>query len=142
MRKVCEICGINPAMYICSECGRSICSLCFERERWLCRDCYQKRQEHGQQDFEDSSAFPLFMKVLLAGFLLIFLGMIVLIISGLMGGASQSFGLVVFIGPIPIILGAGKYSLLAILLAIILTLIGIVLFLILRTRTSFSGTLE
>jgi len=77
------------------------------------------------------------MKVFLVGFLLIFLGTIILLIAGLIGGISQSFGLVIFIGPIPIILGAGKYSLLAVLLAVILTIIGVVLFVILRKGLSF-----
>jgi len=137
MVKICEICGSNPATYVCSECGRSVCNQCFDHDSWLCRDCHRKeKQEYAQRDFEDSSAFPLFMKVFLAGFFLIFLGTILLMIAGLIGGISQSFGLVVFIGPIPIILGAGEYSLLAVLLAIILTIIGIVLFVILR-RLSF-----
>jgi len=74
------------------------------------------------------------MKLFLAGFVLIFLGMVVLLIAGLLGWSSQSFGLVVFVGPIPIILGAGKYSLLAILFAVILTIIGVFLFIILRRR--------
>jgi len=81
------------------------------------------------------------MKVFLAGFLLIFLGVIILMIAGLMGGTSQSFGLVVFIGPIPIILGAGKYSLLAILLAVLLTIFGIVLFVIFR-KWRLQGVLQ
>ena len=139
MGKLCEICGNNPAAYVCSECGRSICSECFEPGSWLCSDCYhEKRQEYVQSKFETSqTSFPLFMKVFLAGFLLIFLGTIFLAIAGLMGGISQSFGLVVFIGPIPIILGAGEYSLLMILLAVILTIIGIVLFIILRAKVKF-----
>jgi len=138
MVKNCEVCGINPAVYVCSECGRSVCHQCFEPRSWLCYDCYyKKRQEPIQRDVETPVSFPLFMKVFLAGFLLIFLGVIILMIAGLMGGISQSYGLVVFIGPIPIILGAGKYSLLAILLAIILTIIGIALFLIFRMKSRF-----
>ncbi len=74
------------------------------------------------------------MKVFLAGFILIFIGMLILMIAGLMGGISQSFGLVVFVGPIPIILGSGKYSLLAILLALILTVLGIIMFIFLRKQ--------
>ena len=137
MGKLCEICGSNPAMYVCSECGRSICSQCFVHDSWLCRDCLRRReQEYAQHDYETSSTFPLFMKVFLAGFLFIFLGTIILMVAGLMGGVSNSFGLVVFIGPIPIILGAGKYSLLAVLLAVVLTIIGIVLFLLLRKAAS------
>ena len=75
------------------------------------------------------------MKVFLAGFILIFIGMMILMIAGLMGGISQSFGLIVFVGPIPIILGAGKYPLLAILLAIILTVLGIIMFILLKKQT-------
>jgi len=143
MRKTCEICGSNPAMYICSECGRSVCPECFEPDSWICSDCYRKKkQEHAQEGFEESlTSFPLFMKIFLAGFLLIFLGMVILIIAGLMGGISQSFGLVVFIGPIPIILGTGKYSLLAILLAVLLTILGIILFVIFR-KWGFQGALH
>jgi len=138
MGKTCEICGSNPAAYVCSECGRSVCRGCFELNSWLCSECYrEKRREYVQRDFEEpATSFPLFMKVFLAGFLLIFLGTIILAIAGLMGGVSQSLGLVVFIGPIPIILGAGKYSLLMVLLAVILSMIGIALFIIFR-RSSF-----
>jgi len=143
MRKICEICGSNPAMYVCSECGRSICRQCFDLDSWICSDCYCKeKQEYAQRNLEKSfTPFPLFMKVFLAGFLLIFLGMVILMIAGLMGGISQSFGLVVFIGPIPIILGTGKYSLLAILLAVLLTIFGIVLFIIFR-KWGFQGRLQ
>ena len=138
MRKICEICGNNPAMYVCSECSRNVCSQCFNLDEWLCSDCFRKKeQEYVQQGYEASATFPLFMKVFLAGFLLIFLGTIILMIAGLIGGISQSFGLVIFIGPIPIILGAGKYSLLAILLAVVLTIIGIVLFFLLRRGRVF-----
>ena len=133
MRKICEICGVNPAMYVCSECGRNVCPQCFKLDKWICSDCYRKSEEdHVQNIFEKSFSFPLFTKIFLAGFLLIFLGMIILMIAGLMGGLSQSFGLIVFIGPIPIILGAGKYSLLAIILAVLLTVMGIILFVIFR----------
>jgi len=139
MGKLCEICGNNPAAYVCGECGRNVCRECFESSSWLCSDCYhEKRQEYVQSEFETSQrSFPLFMKVFLAGFLLIFLGTIILAVAGLMGGISQSFGLVVFIGPIPIILGAGKYSLLMILFALILTIISIVLFVIFRAKVKF-----
>jgi len=138
MRKMCEICGVNPAMYVCSSCGRSVCPQCFETSRWLCIECYKKNQ-----DFREETlwTYPLFTKIFLIGFLLVFLGTIILIIAGLMGEISQSSGLIIFIGPIPIVLGAGKHSLLAIFLAILLTIIGIVLFLIFQ-RTIFQSASE
>jgi uncharacterized membrane protein len=131
--KLCEICGSNAATYVCSECGRSVCDQCFESDGWICSACLRAKEEYAGRGQESSlSSMPLFMKVFLAGFLLIFLGTAIIMIAGLMGWVSQSFGLVVFIGPIPIILGAGKYPFLAMLLAAILTIIGVVLFLILR----------
>ncbi|RLG94115.1 hypothetical protein DRO37_06495 [Candidatus Bathyarchaeota archaeon] len=74
------------------------------------------------------------------GFLLIFLGVILMFIAGLTGGISASSGLIIFIGPIPIILGAGKYSLLAVILAVILTIFGFILYIFLR-RQGFRGEL-
>ncbi|MCD6537608.1 DUF131 domain-containing protein [Candidatus Bathyarchaeota archaeon] len=74
------------------------------------------------------------------GFLLIFLGVILMFIAGLTGGTSASSGLIIFIGPIPIILGAGKYSLLAVILAVILTIFGFILYIFLR-RLGFRGEL-
>jgi uncharacterized membrane protein len=78
--------------------------------------------------------FPL--KLFLLGFALIFVGMILLIAhSAIYGNAQLSAGAIVFIGPLPIILGAGPHSLFAILLATILTIIAIVLFFTTRKRT-------
>jgi len=143
MRKTCEICGSNSAMYVCSECGRSVCPECFEPNIWICSECYGKKsQKPGQPSLEEPlTSFPVFMKMFLAGFLLIFLGVIILMIAGFMGEISQSFGLVVFIGPIPIILGAGRYSLLAVLLAVLLTVFGIIIFVIFR-KWRFQGALQ
>jgi len=75
-----------------------------------------------------------FVKIFFLGFILTFLGMVIMMVSALVYGLPDSFGLVVFIGPIPIVLGAGKYSILAIALAIILTVLGILLFMFSRKR--------
>jgi len=138
MGRICEICGVNPAMYVCSNCGRNVCSQCFEKNSWLCIECYNKRNQGFKEEVLWTS-YPLFIKIFLIGFLLAFLGMIILMVAGLMEGVSQSSGIIVFIGPIPIMLGVGKPSLLAIFLAILLTIIGIVLFFIFR-RISFQST--
>jgi len=137
MGRICEICGVNPAMYVCSNCGRNVCSQCFEKNSWLCIECYNKRNQGFKEEVLWTS-YPLFIKIFLIGFLLAFLGMIILMVAGLMEGVSQASGIIVFIGPIPIMLGVGKPSLLAIFLAILLTIIGIVLFFIFR-RISFQS---
>jgi len=138
MRKTCEICGRNPAVYVCSECGRNVCPECFEPDDWICSICYEKR--HNASGRGPSIPHLLPTNLLMIGFLLIFLGVILMFIAGLTGGISASSGLIIFIGPIPIILGAGKYSLLAVILAVILTIFGFILYIFLR-RLGFRGEL-
>jgi len=73
------------------------------------------------------------MWLFLIGFFLMFVGVVVLIVAAaLQGDTSASFASVIFIGPIPIILGAGPHALLALLLAVILTIFGFVVFFWLR----------
>ena len=75
------------------------------------------------------------MKLFFVGFLLTFIGFIVLIISTvLQENSSASGGLIIFVGPIPIILGSGPYAVFAILLAVILTIIGFIMFFVLRKQ--------
>jgi len=120
--KLCEICGKSPARYICQQCGRDVCERCLEPHTWLCAECYRNVEKEVPELEEKgvSVSFPFFMKIFLLGFFLIFIGVAVLIATSLIYGMSDSLGIIVFIGPIPIILGAGRYSLLAIILAIIL----------------------
>ncbi|MDH5795215.1 MAG: DUF131 domain-containing protein [Candidatus Bathyarchaeota archaeon] len=81
------------------------------------------------------------MKVFLAGFFFIFIGVVIVMIATLIYGLPDSAGLIVFIGPIPIVLGAGEYSLPAILLAIALTILSIAFFIVLR-KQKVSGILH
>jgi len=82
---------------------------------------------------EEDFVWAVPLKLFLIGFFLMFLGAIVLIVAAvLQGDTSVSMGSVVFIGPIPIILGAGPHASLALLLAVILTIVGFVVFFWLR----------
>jgi uncharacterized membrane protein len=75
------------------------------------------------------------MKLFFVGFLLTFIGFIVLIISTvLQENSSVTGGLIIFVGPIPIILGSGPYAVFAILLAVILTIIGFIMLFLLRKQ--------
>jgi len=87
---------------------------------------------------EDQEAAPtIALKLFLVGFFLMFAGVIVLVASALLSGnGTVSGGAIIFIGPIPIILGAGPYSFLAIAFAAALTIIGFVAFLWLRRQAS------
>jgi len=85
------------------------------------------------QAAEETLVSATLFRLLFLGFFLMFVGVIVLIVAAvLQGGAGVSGALVVFIGPIPIILAAGPYAILAVLLAVVLTIAGFIVFLLLR----------
>ena len=90
---------------------------------WVCSSCYERLAREVPKNFPWS--IPL--KILFSGFILIFVGVVLLVVATFFSGASN-VGVIVFIGPIPIILGAGPNSILAILIAVALTILGVILF--------------
>ena len=86
-----------------------------------------------EKEPESRSSLP--MKLLLFGFLLMFVGVLVIFASALLSGdANVSGGVIIFVGPIPIIVGAGADAFLAIVLAAVLTIIGLVVFFWMRRQ--------
>jgi uncharacterized membrane protein len=77
---------------------------------------------------EDSS-FQKFLLLFIIGVALIFLGITILMITAAFSGGQTNFGAIVFIGPIPIVVGAGPQATLMILFAIILAVLSIIVFL-------------
>lgn len=75
-------------------------------------------------------------KLSLIGFFLIFVGVILLIAAALVQArdSNTSAGIIIFIGPVPIIIGAGPHALFAILLAAALTVSCLFLFFLLRRK--------
>ena len=67
-------------------------------------------------------------------FIVIFIGMMLMALSAVTNSGSISSGAIILIGPIPIILGAGPYSLVLIGIAAALTVISFVVYLLLRRR--------
>jgi len=123
----CEVCGKRAARYVCQECGRKVCETCLEPHTWVCSDCYSRLKR-------EAPSWSLPLKLFLVGFFLIFIGMIFIMITAVLSGAPTTFGTIIFVGPVPIILGAGPYSLWAIVLAVAITVLGIILFFTLRRR--------
>ena len=80
-----------------------------------------------------SSGQQKFLMLFIIGFFIIFLGIIILIIAAMVyGQGSANFGGVIFIWFIPIVFGVGPESKWIILFAIILTVLGIVMSLVMR----------
>ena len=83
---------------------------------------------------ESRSSLP--TRLFLFGFLLVFAGVIVIMASAFLSGdANMSSGAIIYVGPIPIILGAGTDAFLMIILAAVLTVIGFIVFFWIRKQS-------
>jgi uncharacterized membrane protein len=73
------------------------------------------------------------LMLFVAGFFMVFVGMIILIVATLFyGGGSTSFGALIFIGPIPIVVGAGPEAAWMVLFVLILAVLSIMMLLIMH----------
>jgi len=131
--KACEICDKRAAKYICQECGREVCQFCFEPSTWFCSDCYNHLKR--KTPALESLPWPTPFKLFLLGFVLMFIGMLIITIATVFLGAPISTGVFIWIFPLPPIgLGAGPYAFWAILLSIALAILWLILFVTLRRR--------
>jgi uncharacterized membrane protein len=83
-----------------------------------------------------SNSFFLF---LILGFILVFVGITIVLVAALLFGGSASFGAVIFVGPFPIVVGAGPEATLLVLLGIILAVCSVVMLLVMRRKVSGFG---
>ena len=88
-------------------------------------------QPHKDEASVSSRPFGFFV----LGFSLIFMGVIIFVVAALLSGGSGSVGGVVFIGPIPIVFGAGPDSNWLIIISIILAVVTLGLFLVYTRRS-------
>ena len=73
--------------------------------------------------------------LLISGFVLVFVGITVIVIASVLyGGGSVSGGVVIFIGPFPIVIGAGPDVSVIILVSVILAVLSVVVFLVMNRR--------
>jgi uncharacterized membrane protein len=94
-------------------------------------------QDASEEEIGVSSRFFLFLAV---GLILVFVGVSIIVVAAfLTGGGSGSFGGAVFIGPFPIVFGAGSDAPWVILVSIILAVLSVVLFMVMNRRTKTSG---
>ncbi len=109
----CEVCGKNPAVYVCQLCGRRVCPSCVDESSMVCVLC------QGEKKREESFA------PILVGVGMVLVGVLLLLAGSLMGAFEQGAGVgVVIVGPIPIVIGYG--SLLLVALLVILAIIVMV----------------
>lgn len=83
---------------------------------------------------DESSIFRRFLLLFITGFFIVFAGIIILMVAAVLSGDSVSFGVLIFIGPFPIVVGAGPEATWMVLFAIILAVLGVIVFLMLRKK--------
>ena len=86
--------------------GRAVCANCFFSGEWLCADCNSRFESASEYDL---SRLRVASRLLFCAFLLIFLGMIIMSIGIGWNIGNVNEGAVVFIGPVPIIIGSGPH---------------------------------
>src|SRR4030042_156405 len=92
-------------------------------------------EEHQKTFEEGATVSSRFFLLLISGFVLIFVGItLILIATVFYGGGSASAGVVIFIGPFPIVIGAGPDATLIVLFSIIIAVLSVVVFLVMNRR--------
>jgi uncharacterized membrane protein len=77
-----------------------------------------------------------FLALFIVGFFMTLIGIIILIVATMLYGEdSANFVALIFIGPIPIVVGAGPQAGWMVLFAIVLAVLSIITFLIMRRGT-------
>lgn len=133
--RTCEVCGKRSARYVCQECGREVCEACLEPRTWVCSNCYSRVKLEAPAPTVEAFTWSTPIKLFLLGFLIIFVGMIVMMIAAIFFGASA--GAMIWILPFPpVIVGAGPYlySMWVAVLAVAVVVLGVVVFFALRKR--------
>jgi len=124
---LCELCGERPAKYVCQECGRRVCQYCFNTYYEVCSDCLKTIGERTKLlSIEGGIDLDWMLKFVVIGFVIMFLGMIIITLVSLMT-ASASGVFFIFIGPIPIIFGYGPHASYLLILSILIFVIFLVL---------------
>ena len=92
-----------------------------------------KPDEQNGED-EGISVSARLLSFLILGIALVFTGIAVLVVTSLVLGGSGSVGGVIFIGPFPIVFGAGPDAGGLIMISVILAVLSIILFLVMNRR--------
>jgi uncharacterized membrane protein len=129
----CALCGDRAASYVCQSCGRAVCGNCFSSPEWSCINCLGKIPQSPQGE-SMHLRFSWLSLLFFIAFAAIFVGILLMSFGSLSNLNGLSSGAIILIGPIPIVLGSGTYSLPLIALAAGLTAFGLVFFLLLRRR--------
>ena len=129
MTVLCELCGKRSAKYVCQECGRRVCQYCFNTYYEACSNCLKNIGERAELlSIEEGINVDWMLKFVIIGFVIMFLGMVIITLASLMTVSDASGTFFIFIGPIPIIFGYGPHASYLLILSILIFVIFLFLF--------------
>jgi uncharacterized membrane protein len=94
----------------------------------------EKTSEKTENDGEGIEVSSSFFALMILGFVVVIVGIILVMTASLLGGGSASVGGVIFIGPFPIVFGAGPDAVWLIAISMVVSVVMIVIWLLLRRR--------
>ena len=94
----------------------------------------EKTNEASENDEEGIQVSSRFFMLLVLGFAFVIIGVILVMAASLLGGGSASVGGVIFIGPFPIVFGAGPGAAWLIAISIVISVVMIAIFVLMRRR--------
>jgi uncharacterized membrane protein len=92
-------------------------------------------EENHETVEEGIAASSRFLLLLFLGFILFAVGVVVILVASVLyGSGSVSGGAIIFIGPFPIVIGAGPDSTWIVMFSIILAVLSVVVFLVMNRK--------
>ena len=94
-----------------------------------------EREETSRNEDEGSNVSSKLLALLILGFTIVIIGIIIVAVGAALGDGSTSVGGVIFIGPFPIVFGAGPDAAWLIVISIVLAVVSVILFVLFRRRS-------
>ena len=90
--------------------------------------------ENAENQDEGMEVSNRIITLLMFGFAIVIMGVLLIVVASLLGGGSASVGGIIFIGPFPIVFGAGPDAVWMIAISIVISVVMIVVFVLMRRR--------
>jgi len=97
-------------------------------------------EEHSKYVNNKSRTFQRLLIFFVIGFFMICAGIIILIVAVVLSNGYTGFGVLIFIGPFPIVIGAGPQTTWMVLFVLVLAILSTAMFIILHRENKDANT--
>lgn len=101
--RICRICNLRDAKYICRECGREVCEYDFDTLNWLCTECLEKYKTRLDVVYNQRDSWFKAVTLIFLAFILISLGFLLIAIGNISNLKTVTFIFPFFITTDPIL---------------------------------------